>query len=280
MKGFTVVKILNNKEMGIENIEFKMVVDEVYFNGSHYIPCISKIFLNDKEFLINSNGGYNFIKLCTAYTPDRNYLIDYGKDVSKIVRKQLNLNNHMRLRISKDYYDEINDNINCLIDEVRLKHDEEVSKADKDSFITIYRHMGKLIVTQGDIGYKSNKLNKLLDSLNPYSTYFENIADEKYIVYEAYSGDYLKIPFSEIDKVIEKVENIIKKQNKDLIDGKINEEYILKKLREKAIETETDQFIRKWVEDCNDPGESCDIDIVEEFMCPDGKIRQKRHHTW
>jgi rRNA maturation protein Rpf1 len=38
--------------------------------------------------------------------------------------------------------------------------------------------------------------------------------------------------------------------------------------------------ISSWSEDCNDPHEECDIDIVTEYAMPNGSIKTERNHTW
>ncbi|HHV63408.1 MAG TPA: hypothetical protein GXX51_12340 [Firmicutes bacterium] len=38
--------------------------------------------------------------------------------------------------------------------------------------------------------------------------------------------------------------------------------------------------LRSWSENCNDPNESCDVDIVTEYAMPDGTTRTERVHTW
>lgn len=53
----------------------------------------------------------------------------------------------------------------------------------------------------------------------------------------------------------------------------------LAEARKKAKETGKPVILRKWVEECIDSDEECDIDIVYEVMLPSGKIEYQRHHT-
>lgn len=69
----------------------------------------------------------------------------------------------------------------------------------------------------------------------------------------------------EIMEAKEKVEN--EKQEK------------LAEARKKAKETGKPVILRKWVEECIDSDEECDIDIVYEVMLPSGKIEYQGHHT-
>lgn len=47
-----------------------------------------------------------------------------------------------------------------------------------------------------------------------------------------------------------------------------------------ARETGERVLLRKWTEDCNDPREECSMDLVSEYVLPDGKKQVVRHHTW
>jgi len=38
--------------------------------------------------------------------------------------------------------------------------------------------------------------------------------------------------------------------------------------------------INRWTEECSDPEEECDLDIVVEYAMPDGSVERLRHHTW
>jgi hypothetical protein len=49
---------------------------------------------------------------------------------------------------------------------------------------------------------------------------------------------------------------------------------------DKAKETGEKQLLRQWSDECNDPNESCSMDMVYEYAMPDGTIKTERHHTW
>ena len=67
---------------------------------------------------------------------------------------------------------------------------------------------------------------------------------------------------------------VIKKKNQEKTENKI------KDIFKKAAETGVKQEIRHWSEECNDPREACDIDIVTEYAMPDGTTKVVRSHTW
>ena len=48
----------------------------------------------------------------------------------------------------------------------------------------------------------------------------------------------------------------------------------------KAKETGEKQAIRQYSDDCDDPNEECDMDIVTVWAMPNGAIKETRQHTW
>ena len=53
-----------------------------------------------------------------------------------------------------------------------------------------------------------------------------------------------------------------------------------KAIFDKAKKTGVKQELKRWSEECNDPNEDCDIDIIIEYAMPDGTIKTERNHTW
>ena len=50
--------------------------------------------------------------------------------------------------------------------------------------------------------------------------------------------------------------------------------------REIAKQTREMQVIDKWMEECNDPKEECNTDLVTAYAMPNGTKKFVRNHTW
>ena len=53
-----------------------------------------------------------------------------------------------------------------------------------------------------------------------------------------------------------------------------------KAIFDKAKETGKKQLLHHYSDDCNDPNEECDVDIIYEYAMPNGTIEAERQHTW
>jgi hypothetical protein len=53
-----------------------------------------------------------------------------------------------------------------------------------------------------------------------------------------------------------------------------------KAIFKKAKETGEKQVIETYTDECNDPDESCDVDIITVYAMPDGSTTETRNHTW
>lgn len=49
---------------------------------------------------------------------------------------------------------------------------------------------------------------------------------------------------------------------------------------ERARETGRPVLLAQWTEPCNDPREECSLDIVQQYVMPDGSVKVERNHTW
>lgn len=49
---------------------------------------------------------------------------------------------------------------------------------------------------------------------------------------------------------------------------------------EEAKKTGKKALLRRWPGPCNDPGEECDLDMISEYVMPDGSRATTRAHTW
>lgn len=61
---------------------------------------------------------------------------------------------------------------------------------------------------------------------------------------------------------------------------KENKEAERKAIFDKAKTTGEKQVLSHWSEDCNDPNEECNVDIIYVYAMPDGTTKQTRNHTW
>jgi len=48
----------------------------------------------------------------------------------------------------------------------------------------------------------------------------------------------------------------------------------------RAAETGERQFVRKYMDDCDDDKEECSLDVVSVYAMPDGSLKDFRSHTW
>ena len=61
---------------------------------------------------------------------------------------------------------------------------------------------------------------------------------------------------------------------------KVEEKKCMEALKKEAQETGEKVKIRTYGDECSDPDESCDYDIVTEWMLPNGEIEITRYHTY
>jgi len=54
----------------------------------------------------------------------------------------------------------------------------------------------------------------------------------------------------------------------------------INEIKEKAIKTGKRQLLNQYNDECNDPSEECNYDIIYEYILPNGEIETKRNHTW
>ena len=47
-----------------------------------------------------------------------------------------------------------------------------------------------------------------------------------------------------------------------------------------AKETGKPILLEKWMDECDDPGEECNVDLVTRYAMPDGTTKVERQHTW
>lgn len=66
----------------------------------------------------------------------------------------------------------------------------------------------------------------------------------------------------------------------EILNIKAKREAERKAIFDKAKATGEKQVLSKWSEDCNDPREDCDVDIIITFALPNGEIETIRNHTW
>jgi len=165
-----------------------------------------------------------------------------------------------------------------------LKFDEEISsiieeikvenKATIDAFfnnidfrkVKLFEHDGRYFISEAkceelDRDYYAKLEKEFLTNFNKNE---ELAKDGNGLVYISH---YTLSEKSEKTKVAEKNEELAKA-----------EKFEAQKQEAKA--TNTNVLIKKYSVDCNDQDEHCDIDIIEIYITPEGKIIKKREHTW
>jgi hypothetical protein len=99
--------------------------------------------------------------------------------------------------------------------------------------------------------------------------------------YDDYSITHcFNMTLGELKKLVEIAKAEAKKKEQAQAQKEAERKVELEKKFEEAKQTGKKVEIRRWHEDCNNPNEDCDLDIVIEYAMPDGTTKIERHHTW
>lgn len=141
-----------------------------------------------------------------------------------------------------------------------------------------------VVVTEGSKAYKHKYFEETSAAIHKLSSQdIQNIIGRK--ANEVDHGDYeisytFILSFAEYKKVA--AEAMRRKEEKEQAKKERDEQ------RRKEIEAKFEEAkktgkpveINRWTEECSDPEEECDLDIVVEYALPDGRTEIKKFHTW
>lgn len=138
------------------------------------------------------------------------------------------------------------------------------------------RENGKWIVNGEAIEAWKNKIN---GNYHVSTTLiYEITGTEFFLTYD------MGIGFVIVDKNHKVIDSL--KKMKPLIVEEAKENKIVskadkeRKIFETAKRMNKKQVLRRYVDDCNDPNEACDIDEIYIWAMPDGNTMTTRNHTW
>lgn len=89
----------------------------------------------------------------------------------------------------------------------------------------------------------------------------------------SFNTEQFEIIRSEMKKAIERKNKIIEEE-------KVRMEKKKTEIFDKAAKTGERQILCRWTDDCNDPWEECDTDIMITYAMADGSEVTERNHTW
>ena len=190
--------------------------------------------------------------------------------------------------------DTVKEYINSVHDVILSKLKDDLSKQKIESW---HWHLGcdtdKLYLSPDNFSIYNLKYRDDLKSISeefgeyPPNEFIGRLAD-KSTPYKS-SDSYIEPNMNRISHSnLMKIYNDLKKRNDantEKIDASRRAKREAAKKRyddalKEAKRTGKDQVVDEWSEECNDPNESCDIDLITEYLRPDGTKYKKRQHTW
>lgn len=167
------------------------------------------------------------------------------------------------------------------IEDKILEEDKNISD---DTVISMSHHSSNGYKLSTDVSPKSKLLSDIKIKLNTYHKIFsKDIFKDFQTDYDL--GDYsittyYKLKYSELKKILKDIDLQISDYEAEKEKKKKEKQDKIDKLKKIAFETNTKQEYSRWSEPCNDPREECDVDIVVEYIMPDGTFKLERTHTW
>lgn len=161
---------------------------------------------------------------------------------------------------------------------------EEDKKILDDTVISMSHHSSNGYKLSTDVSPKSKLLSDIKIKLNTYHKIFsKDIFKDFQTDYDL--GDYsittyYELKYSELKKILKDIDLQISDYEAEKEKKKKEKQDKIDKLKKIAFETNTKQEYSRWSEPCNDPREECDVDIVVEYIMPDGTFKLERFHTW
>lgn len=261
-------------------IEYKYRLDELYI---------------DNKLIPKGKNGYYFLYDFTyRYNDDKKvFCLFFNYELANEVCKIFNVKKQTIAFILpkeiEDYFINIlNPKGEKLLKEELEKIENEINEKDRliinDTVISISYNTTYGYSVRTKVSPKSKLLSKIENKLKQHKSIKKTNYLEKYEVDIDY-GDYsiniqYELKYSELKEILEMIDNDIKEYEiaKALKEKKKQEHiYSLKQL---AKETGEKQEYNRWSEACNDPKEDCSVDMIYQYIMPDGTFELERQHTW
>lgn len=172
------------------------------------------------------------------------------------------------------------------LDEIKNNIIQQDKKICDDTVIYMTNHSSYGYKISCDESVNSLLLNNISEKLNKY----ENLRVIHSDIFKEFQTDYdlgdysittyYKLKYSELKKILKDIDLQISDYEAEKEKKKKEKQDKIDKLKKIAFETNTKQEYSRWSEPCNDPREECDVDIVVEYIMPDGTFKLERTHTW
>jgi len=184
----------------------------------------------------------------------------------------VSLGKHFAVRLPKEIAAELKSKVEKIKEERKKKEEEIAEKIVKGEikipFILVGCEYPRFVIPSSFLNGR-NKENILAIAIKKL------LPDKLFASSVLYLQDMLLADKLDENKEIS-IQQLLEKQI--LATNKKNKKE--EELRKKARETGERQLLNSYMEECNDPNEECDIDIICEYITPDGKIVTEKHHTW
>jgi len=195
--------------------------------------------------------------------------------------KKLNKHEDIYLSIPEEIYNEIKQIEKEVLEE---RIEEEKKKELKEWVWGIGGDSWKIRIWPVgiDTQYRQD-LKEMVEFIERHQSEFEKLLREKSRPDEDTGGFYTLdgfVYYISHQDLMEIYKPIKEAYDRKKAEREMKEEERIKKAIEEAKRTGEKQVLAHWSEDCNDPNEDCDLDIVYQLIDGDGKISYKREHTW
>lgn len=276
-----------------------LIEDEPRLKNSNYYYRITSIIVNDVE-IKKKGSNENYFEAEFDYTlhnGDEYFGLrvscETGKQICKILNIEkdsifISLDDKTQEKFEKELIpkgkkmlekEKEKERNKILEQDKNLKDDMDVEILVTPSNIYLYFYAIRKSFILTDIEIKLN-INEEITS---------KILEEKNFKTEMDWGDYsikhryfltykdLKEMMPEIVKKAEQVE----KEKKEKIEEKARiKKEKLDELLKKAIAENKKQEVCSWCEPCNNKYAECSLDVIHEYINPNGEFTIERHHTW
>ncbi|MED4914316.1 hypothetical protein [Parageobacillus thermoglucosidasius] len=256
-------------EQVIASFEKKGIQIEVVLKGTRVYLVANGVKASADPLKHSQHGWYYRVAYKKAFTS----LFDKKSDVVNLV--------HESAEIAKQMIDEA---VQREKEEKQRKLEEKFQSLTNDSNIRLVwgTDYGTIIVPNQPELSEHPFFKQVIEILKETGWYTKDIeeaigrkADD--VDFGDYSiTHYYDITIEELKQLVAKAEEVVKQKEKQ----KEAEKAELQAKFDEAKRTGQKVEIRRWTDDCNDPKEECDLDIVIEYAMPDGSVKVERHHTW
>lgn len=274
--------------------EPKITLKDSLKTKSIYKYKIVSFKVDDKE-IYESKKYYEY---SFEYTSDKIFVLHLKYNLAKKVSKAL-VNESLEpinLGLSKEIEDLFNGELKEKAENIIKIKEDELDKTIKKLDVAVTDDTICTLSCNTTYGYNlhiegthnESYLNKEITSyFDRYKKIPSNYKDKD--LFECYVtevdwGDYsittyYKMLYKDLLKCLDRAKTLLSEYNNVCSIKEKEEQKRLNNLIAKAKETGVNQEVRRWHEDCNNPKEECDVDIVILYVDGSGNYSTKRHHT-